>query len=110
MTIRQIIVSCNTAAEANRIGMALLKKRYIACYDVLPRVASAYYWPPKKKKIAKGKGAMLIATTLPRHVARAKQLISKKHSDKVPFIGTMDVHDVSHEYHRWLAGELLKHV
>lgn len=110
MTIRQIIVSCNSSAEASKIGVALLKARYIACYEVMPRLSSAYYWPPKTKKIVKGKGATLIATTLPRHIPRAKLLIAKKHSDKVPFIGSVEIHDVSQEYYRWLTSELVKHV
>lgn len=110
MTIKQIIVSCNSATEAYKIGQALLKLRLVACVDVLPKTSSMYFWPPRKKKIVKGKGVLLLAMALPRHVALAKMLITKKHSDKVPFIGTVDVHDVSHEYYRWLTGELVKHV
>lgn len=109
MTIRQIIVSCNSAAEASRVGGALLKQRLIACYDVTPKL-SVFYWPPKQKKITKAKGVMLVATTMSRNIAKAKQVIAKKHSDKVPFIGTVDVHDISHDYYRWLTGELRNHV
>lgn len=109
MTVRQIIVSCNSASEAARLGTALLKKRMVACYDVMPRVGGGYYWPPKKGKIVKAKGALLVATTLPRHVAAAKKLIMTKHSDKVPFIGTQDIHDVSHDYYHWLTRELQPH-
>ncbi len=109
MTIKQIIVSCNSTAEAAKIGQALLKLRFVACIDVLPKTSSMYYWPPKKKKLSKGKGVILTAMTLPRHVAKAKLLIVKKHSDKVPFIGTIDIHDVSHNYYHWLTGELRDH-
>lgn len=110
MTIRQIIVSCNSAAEASRIGTLLLKKRLVACFDVVPRIASGYYWPPKKKKIARGKGAYLIGMTLSRHTAAAKKLISAKHTDKVPYVGTIEIHDVSQNYYRWLTSELRGHV
>lgn len=109
MTIRQIIVSCNSSSEASRIGLALLKQRYIGCYDVLAKT-SGFYWPPKKKKVVKGKGAILLAYTLPRHLMKAKQLIVKKHSDRIPMIGTTEVHDISHDYYHWLTGELRRHV
>ncbi len=109
MTIRQIIVSCNSTAEASSIGKSLLKKRLVVCYDVLPKVSSGFYWPPKKNKMASGKGAYLIGMTLPRHIAAAKKLIISKHSDKVPFIGAQDVHEVSQEYYRWLTAELRPH-
>lgn len=110
MTIKQIIVSCNSTAEASKIGQTLLKQRLVACIDVIPKTVSMYFWPPRKKKITKGKGVLLLAMTLPRHIGKAKILITKKHSDKVPFIGTVDVHDVSHEYYRWLTTELRDHV
>jgi periplasmic divalent cation tolerance protein len=109
MTIKQLIISCNSSAEAAKIGQALLKQRLVGCVDVLPKTSSMYFWPPKKGKIAKGKGVMLLAMTLPRHIGKAKILITKKHSDKVPFIGSVDVHDVSQEYYRWLATELRDH-
>lgn len=110
MTIRQIIVSCNSTAEATKIGTLLLKKRLIACYDVVPRVAGGYYWPPKKGKIVRAKGTILMAVTLSRHVAAAKKRIIAQHSDTVPFVGTVDIHDVSHDYYHWLTRELQPHV
>lgn len=109
MTIKQIVVNCNSTAEATRLGRGVLKKRLAACYDVVPRVSTGYYWPPKKGKLTNGKGATLFITTLPRHVAAARRLITTKHTDRVPFIGTIDVHDVSHEHYRWLVGELRTH-
>lgn len=108
MTIQHLIVSCTSPAQAAKIGTALLKQRLIGCFDVVAKT-SAYYWPPKKGKITKSKGALLTAATLPRHVAAAKKLIAAKHSDRVPFIGVQEVHHVDHAYYLWLAHELKSH-
>lgn len=108
MTIRQIIVSCNSTAEATKIGTALLKKRMIGCYEVVAK-RSAYFWPPKKGKITKSAGATLTAMTLPRHIGAAKKLILSKHSDRVPFVATQELHDVDRSYYHWLSNELRPH-
>ena len=108
MTITWLIVSCNSTAEASRIGNSLLKKRMAACYDVVPK-SSAFFWPPKKGKISRAKGVFLLASTLPRHLAKAKHLVVSKHSDKIPFIGSMKIEHVNPDYYHWLTRELAPH-
>jgi uncharacterized protein involved in tolerance to divalent cations len=109
MTVYWLVVTCNGAAEASKIGRMLLKRRLVGCYDVLPRTASGFFWPPKKGKIASAKGSLLIATTLFRHIAGAKKKILVAHSDKVPFIGTIQLEHINPDYYHWLVGELAKH-
>ncbi|MBI5404601.1 MAG: divalent cation tolerance protein CutA [Candidatus Kerfeldbacteria bacterium] len=110
MTIRQIIINCNSTAEAVKIGKAVLKKRFAACYDVVPRLATGYYWPPRKSsRLTTGKGAMLFLTTQPRHVAKAMLLAKKLHTDRVPMMGTIMLNDVPRSYYDWLVNELAPH-
>lgn len=108
MTTTWLIISCNSRAEASKIGGALLKKRLAACYDIVPK-NSAFFWPPQKGKISRAAGTFLFATTIQRHVAKARKLAASKHSDKVPFIGTMKIDDVDPKYYHWLTRELAPH-
>lgn len=110
MKIIWLIANCNSQAEATKIGQAVLKKRWAACYDIIPRTAAGYFWPPQKGKMTKGRGTTLLLSTLPRHLARISVLVKKLHSDKIPFIGAMTIDHVTPEYYHWLTAELSKHV
>lgn len=110
MTIRFILINCNSTAEAVKIGRAVLKKRYAACYDVVPRLATGYYWPPRKaSRLTTGKGTTLTLTTLPRHVAKTMLLAKRLHRDRVPMMGTVTLNDVPRSYYDWLVNELAPH-
>ncbi|MBI2592905.1 MAG: divalent cation tolerance protein CutA [Candidatus Colwellbacteria bacterium] len=73
-----VLVNCNNLKEADKIGKELLGKRLIACYDVLPRLKTAYFWPPKSKKIESGKDAVLIGETLPKNFNKVYKIVKKK--------------------------------
>lgn len=100
-----ILINCNSVKEADRIGRALLKKRLISCFDILSRLKTSYFWPPKSGKIESGKGAILVTETLAKNFSRVYKLAVSLHSDKLPFIGSMDV-TVTSTYHNWVKGEL----
>ena len=54
MSEREIIwavVNTNSVKEADKLGLACLKKRLCACYAIFPRIKSVYYWPPKTSKL-----------------------------------------------------------
>lgn len=101
-----VLINCNSVKEADKIGSELLKKRFISCYDILPRLKTAYFWPPKSKKIETGKGTVLIGITLPRNLNKAFKVVEKLHSDKVPFFGSLKIDNVNEDYYKWLKGEI----
>ena len=51
-----VVCNTNSIKEADKIGRAALKERLCACYSILPRIRSVYYWPPKSKKLEQSKG------------------------------------------------------
>ncbi|MEK7570187.1 MAG: divalent cation tolerance protein CutA [Patescibacteria group bacterium] len=107
MKIAWLLINCNSRAEADRIGNALLKQRSIACYDIILRSKAAYFWPPKSGKIETAKGAMLIAVTLPKLVSKVRTAVTRLHSDSLPSINGIAV-EVSKEYFRWVQAEARK--
>ncbi len=126
-----IVVNCNSVGEADRIGKAVLKERFAACYDIVPREKAAYFWPPTKwaslaqrggpprelrsdrsrgepprpKNVETAKGAMLILNALPKHARAISGLVKKLHSDTVPFVGLIPVDILNKEYYDWMKNE-----
>jgi uncharacterized protein involved in tolerance to divalent cations len=102
-----VVVNTNSTKEADKIGLACLKRRLCACYGMIPRIKSVYYWPPKKSKIEKSKGPLLTLETLPKHYNKIIKLVKSLHSDKVPFIGQWEMENVQKDFYNWLKNELL---
>lgn len=114
-----IVVNTNSVKEADRIGMAVLKKRLCACFGIIPRVKSVYYWPPastrrlrrgepKSSKLEISRGPLLTLETLPRHYSAITKLVKSLHSDKVPFIAQWEMENVEKSFYKWLTNELTK--
>ena len=103
--ITWILVNCNTDKEAKEIGKKILQERLISCFDVWPRLYAAYFWPPRTGKIESSKGATLILETLSQKVDKINKIIRKMHSDRLPFIGSIEI-KVDKDYFDWVKGEI----
>ena len=108
MKIIWVIVSCNTINEAKKIGQELLNQRLVACFEIIPRLGTWFFWPPKKNKIESTKGCFLVLDTLSKYFAKIEKVVKKLHSDKTPFIGSIELKRVNAKYVKWLKGELKK--
>jgi periplasmic divalent cation tolerance protein len=101
-----VVVNTNSEKEADKIGHAVLKERLCACYGIIPRIKSVYYWPPKSNKLEVSRGPLLTLETLEKNYKKIVQLVKKLHSDKVPFIGQWEMENVEPNFYKWLKGEL----
>ncbi|MFA5188992.1 MAG: divalent cation tolerance protein CutA [Patescibacteria group bacterium] len=106
MKIIWVIVSCNTTNEAKKIGQELLTQRLAVCFEILPRLGAWFFWPPKKNKIETAKGCLLIMDTLPQYFPEIEKVVKKLHSDKTPFVGSIELKNINIKYVKWLKGEL----
>lgn len=105
-SVTWIVVTCPTQKLAKQIGTILLRERFIACYDVIPRLASGYFWPPKSGTIEHSKGAVLILTTTKRFVPAVYRKVKEIHTDTVPMLATVPLNNVPESYGAWLREEL----
>jgi len=101
-----ILVNCNTKKEAEKIGRKILGKRHCSCFDIIPRFLAVYFWPPKTGKIEKSKGAILILETFKPKYNLIKKEVKKLHSDKMPFVGFIEIKGLDKEYIDWIKNEL----
>ena len=101
-----VLVNCNADEEGEKIGRAILGKRLGSCFDIFPRKLTEYFWPPKSDKIEKTGGCLLVIETLIDEYQDINSQVKKLHSDKLPFIGYIEIKGVSQEYLKWLKGEI----
>lgn len=101
-----VLVNCNSAKEAEKIGRKILKMRCCSCFDIIPRYLAVYFWPPRSGKIEKAKGAILTLETFKEKYNSIKKEVKKVHSDKLPFIGFLEIKGLDREYVKWVREEL----
>jgi uncharacterized protein involved in tolerance to divalent cations len=101
-----VLINCNSKKEAEEIGRKILKKRYCSCFDIIPRYLAMYYWPPKSGRLEKSKGATLILETFKEKYNLIKKEIKKIHSDRMPFIGYIEIKGLDKDYIGWIKNEL----
>lgn len=95
-------ITSPSRAVARRIAQRLLKKRLIACANVLPIVDSMYWW---KGKIEKTEEWALIAKTTPAKARAVENEVREAHPYTVPCIIKI-VAKANADYEKWLRGEL----
>jgi periplasmic divalent cation tolerance protein len=102
MTTLFVYATAADAAEAERIGRAVVSERLAACANVLPAMRSVYWW---QGKLEEGSEAVLILKTtherLDALVARVKAL----HSHDCPCIEALEVAGGNPEFLAWVARE-----
>lgn len=106
MKILLVLVDCDSVKEADNIGRRVLKDRLAAGFDVFSRYKSQFFWPAKSGKTETKRGCLLIFKTLPKYFKKLEKLIKKIHSDQLPFIGSIEVDNLSPEFGKWMRGEL----
>lgn len=109
MSDREIIwvtINTNSVKEAEKIGRAVLKERLCACFSIIARIKSVYYWPPKSKKFETSKGPLLTLETLPKHYSKITKVVKELHSDKIPFIGQWEMEKVEKNFYNWMKREI----
>lgn len=103
--ISWVWVNCDNYQAARRLGEACLSDRLIACYDVLSRSATGYFWPPQSGRIERGRGVAVVLVTLPRMAASVRRKVRQLHRDALPFIGQLTI-QVEPEYYAWVSREI----
>lgn len=101
-----VLVNSNSKKEAEKIGKAILKERLCACFGLYKKFGSTYFWPPKSNRLETNKGPLLVLETLPQYYLRVAKRVRQLHSDKVPFIGFIEINGVQKDFYNWLKGEV----
>ncbi|MDP2973506.1 MAG: divalent-cation tolerance protein CutA [Candidatus Diapherotrites archaeon] len=97
-------VTCVNAAEARKIAKALLRKRLVACANIVPKIESHYWW---NGKIEKGSEALLIIKTRKSLMKKIIKEIKALHSYELPVIEFFDS-TMNKEAAAWIERETIE--
>ncbi|HKW60605.1 MAG TPA: divalent-cation tolerance protein CutA [Candidatus Dormibacteraeota bacterium] len=100
-----ILVTAGGRDDAERLGEALVVERLAACCNVVPTVASFYYWDGRLQREHE---ALLIIKTLESAAQAAEEFVRTHHTYEVPEIIRVPIEGGSSAYLDWLAGQVAK--
>jgi len=96
-----VYVTCKNAKEAEKIGEALVKKRFAACAVVIPKARSFFFWNGKMEKTSE---ALLLLKASARNKKVLEKEIKKMHSYETPCI-LFFTPTATKEYAAWVERE-----
>jgi periplasmic divalent cation tolerance protein len=103
-SVRVVLVTCGTLAEARKVARTIVEKRLAACVNVSSaRVESIYRW---KGKIEQAREFLLIIKTTARRLKELEKEIARLHSYEVPEFLAVEVGSGSKKYMEWLITEI----
>lgn len=100
-----ILVTTGGRDDAERIGEALVVEHLAACCNVVPTVASFYYWDGQLQREHE---ALLIIKTLESLAPAVQDFVRQHHSYELPEILQVAVDGVSSAYLSWLENQVAK--
>ena len=101
-----VYVVCTNDLEAKKIAKTLLKKKLIACANILDKIHSLYFWPEGSNDIEEGKETLLLVKSLKDKFNQINTEIKNIHSYKIPAIFSINIDKVDLKYFEWLKNQL----
>jgi periplasmic divalent cation tolerance protein len=99
----QVLVSCESHAQAKTLVEALLNDQLIACGQIVPKVESFYRW---RGQIERAEECLLLLKSHVRHFDEISAQIKILHTYEVPEIIAVPIVDGSTEYLNWINEQI----
>jgi len=102
-----VYVYCRDKEEAEDIGRQLLKKRLVACVNIISSpIQSFFFWPPKQNFIEEASETLLLAKTFDDKWDDVEKTVKKMHLYDTPGIMAVLITHISKKYLAWMKKEL----
>lgn len=98
-----VFITASNEEEARHIGRELVRRRLAACANVLPQIASYYWWEGALQEETE---ALLLVKTLRSAVPNLMAAVRELHSYTVPAISVVELADINPAYLAWVAAEV----
>jgi periplasmic divalent cation tolerance protein len=102
MSAMFVYVTASDAAEAERIGRAVVVERLAACANILAGMRSIYWW---EGKVEEGAEAALVLKTTRERLAPLVARIKALHSYDCPCIEALPIEGGNQAFLDWIARE-----
>ena len=97
-----VFVTANTAEEAQQIATLLLEQRQAACVNIIPEVASSFWW---EGKIDSARESLLVIKTGASRLPEIIKLVKGIHRNTVPEIIALPIIGGNQDYLDWIDKE-----
>ena len=94
-----VFVTCRDKSEAEKISQLLLKKKLIACANILGPVTSYFHW---KGKVDVAEEFLIVMKSRKDLFERVSEYVKRLHSYEVPEVLAVQVLDGSKAYLDWM--------
>jgi periplasmic divalent cation tolerance protein len=100
MTNKIVVLStCASPQEAERLARSLVEQRLAACVNVLPGVASHYWW---QGRIETAEECLLLIKSSRESFDQLRSAIEQVHSYEIPEVIALPVVDGAANYLNWI--------
>jgi periplasmic divalent cation tolerance protein len=100
-----ILVTAGARNDAERIGEGLVVEHLAACCNVIPTVASFYYW---EGQLQRDHEALLLIKTLESLAPKVEEYVRTHHTYELPEILQVPIEGGSSAYLSWLEEQVAK--
>lgn len=94
-----VLVTAPDLKTARSLAQSALKKRLIACANLVPKLESHYWW---KRKIEHGSEVSMVLKTTDAKLARLEKLIVSEHPYDTPEFLVLPIKRGNEKYLSWL--------
>ncbi|MEZ5315535.1 MAG: divalent-cation tolerance protein CutA [Chlamydiales bacterium] len=96
----QIFWTSESLNEAREIGRALVKKKLVACVNIIPKIESIFFW---NQQIEVTEETKVIFKTRALHFHAIKETILAQSKYQIPEILMVSITDGNQDYLDWVA-------
>ncbi len=100
---RIALVTAPEPRTARRLAQAALKKRLVACANLIPAIESHYWW---QGRIDQSKEVLVIFKTTNSKVASLKKLVLAEHPYETPEFIALPIESGSRPYLDWILASV----
>ena len=97
--IKFFYITCSKKKEAHKIAELLVKKKLVACANIIQNVDSVFNW---KGKITKEKEVLIVGKTMNKNVQKVIQSVKKLHSYEGPCVIFFDIKNGNVDFLKWI--------
>jgi periplasmic divalent cation tolerance protein len=98
-----VFITSKDTEEAQKLAQTLLKRRQAACVNIVPEVASHFWW---QNKLESSQESLLIVKTKESLLPEVIKSVKKNHSYSVPEIIAIPIVGGNREYLDWIDQEV----
>ena len=97
--IKFFYITCPKKKEAHIIAGFLVKKKLVACANIINNVDSIFSW---KGKVTNAKEIIIVGKTMNKNVQKIIKNVKKLHSYEVPCVIFFDIKNGNTDFLKWI--------